>query len=82
MLFKFHVKCNTMFSFSKSHNTTIKPNSITICWEVCLVIRQNFWCTGKDAASPRYIFTSLNKITRSIFIKEDDFILNYLNDDG
>ena len=37
---------------------------------------------GKDAASPRYIFTSLNKITRSIFIKEDDFILNYLNDDG
>lgn len=37
---------------------------------------------GKDAASPRYIFTQLNNITRHIFIEEDDLILNYLNDDG
>lgn len=37
---------------------------------------------GKDAASPRYIFTKLNDITRYIFIKEDDQILEYNYDDG
>ena len=37
---------------------------------------------GKDSASERYIFTQLNKITRSIFHINDDNILNYLNDDG
>lgn len=37
---------------------------------------------GKDSASERYIFTQLNKITRSIFPASDDNILNYLNDDG
>lgn len=37
---------------------------------------------GKDHASPRYIFTSLAPITRKIFRKEDDEVLNYLNDDG
>ena len=37
---------------------------------------------GKDAASPRYIYTNLNLITRKIFIEEDDHILTYLNDDG
>ena len=37
---------------------------------------------GKDSASERYIFTQLNKITRSIFPAKDDFILDYLNDDG
>jgi DNA topoisomerase-2 len=37
---------------------------------------------GKDHSSPRYIFTQLNKITRFIFRKEDDEILEYLNDDG
>jgi len=37
---------------------------------------------GKDSASERYIFTQLNKITRSIFPEHDDKILNYLNDDG
>ena len=37
---------------------------------------------GKDAASPRYIFTYLCPISRSIFPKEDDDILNYLTDDG
>jgi DNA topoisomerase-2 len=37
---------------------------------------------GKDSASERYIFTQLNKITRSIFPTADDNILNYLNDDG
>jgi DNA topoisomerase-2 len=37
---------------------------------------------GKDSASERYIFTQLNKITRSIFPVSDDAILSYLNDDG
>lgn len=37
---------------------------------------------GKDSSASRYIFTKLNNLTRYIFIKEDDNILNYLNDDG
>ena len=37
---------------------------------------------GKDAASPRYIHTELNKLTLSIFSKDDLPILNYMNDDG
>ena len=37
---------------------------------------------GKDSASERYIFTQLNKITRSIFMSTDDHILKYLYDDG
>lgn len=37
---------------------------------------------GKDSASERYIFTQLNKITRSIFPLSDDNVLTYLNDDG
>jgi len=37
---------------------------------------------GKDSASERYIFTLLNKITRTIFQESDDSILEYLNDDG
>jgi DNA topoisomerase-2 len=37
---------------------------------------------GKDASSPRYIFTRLERLTRLIFPEQDDHILNYLNDDG
>ena len=37
---------------------------------------------GKDSASERYIFTYLNKITRSLFPQQDDAVLNYLDDDG
>eukprot|EP00586_Coscinodiscus_wailesii_P022889 CAMPEP_0172499578 /NCGR_PEP_ID=MMETSP1066-20121228/128235_1 /TAXON_ID=671091 /ORGANISM="Coscinodiscus wailesii, Strain CCMP2513" /LENGTH=1565 /DNA_ID=CAMNT_0013273369 /DNA_START=67 /DNA_END=4764 /DNA_ORIENTATION=+ len=37
---------------------------------------------GQDSASPRYIFTKLEKITRTIFHPDDDALLNYLNDDG
>ena len=37
---------------------------------------------GKDSASERYIFTLLNKITRTLFQAQDDEILKYLNDDG
>ena len=37
---------------------------------------------GKDSASSRYIFTSLNRITRYIYRDIDDKILKYLDDDG
>jgi DNA topoisomerase-2 len=37
---------------------------------------------GKDASSARYISAFLNPVTRSIFLPEDDEILNYLEDDG
>jgi len=37
---------------------------------------------GKDSASERYIFTLLNKITRTIFQQTDDNVLEYLSDDG
>lgn len=37
---------------------------------------------GKDAASPRYIFTSLSPFSRVLYKGEDDALLKYLNDDG
>jgi DNA topoisomerase II len=37
---------------------------------------------GDDAASERYIFTQLNKITRLIYPLADDPILDYQDDDG
>ena len=37
---------------------------------------------GQDAASERYIYTQLTRITRCIFSEKDDPILQYLNDDG
>lgn len=37
---------------------------------------------GKDAASPRYIFTKLSDATNYIFDKRDSALLTYLNDDG
>ena len=37
---------------------------------------------GKDSASERYIFTRLAKVARYIFRKDDDDVLNYLDDDG
>ena len=37
---------------------------------------------GEDSASERYIFTYLEPITRTLFLEDDDVILNYLNDDG
>lgn len=37
---------------------------------------------GKDAASPRYIHTLLSPIASKIFIKDDDAVLAYLDDDG
>lgn len=37
---------------------------------------------GKDAASARYIFTAVPRITRTLFHPKDDALLNYLDDDG
>jgi len=37
---------------------------------------------GKDHASARYIFTKLNELTNIIFNKDDNYLLNYLDDDG
>lgn len=37
---------------------------------------------GKDSASERYIYTLLNKITRTIYPRLDDNVLTYLDDDG
>jgi DNA topoisomerase II len=37
---------------------------------------------GKDAASPRYIFTRLPQLTRLIFHPDDDALLGQLEDDG
>ena len=37
---------------------------------------------GKDAASPRYIFTELTKEARLLFPEVDDPLLNYMEDDG
>ena len=37
---------------------------------------------GKDAASTRYIYTNLAKLTRKIFIEADDHLYDYNKDDG
>ena len=37
---------------------------------------------GKDAASPRYIFTALEPIVRATMRREDDAVLQYVEDDG
>eukprot|EP00257_Ricinus_communis_P025444 XP_025012858.1 DNA topoisomerase 2 [Ricinus communis] len=37
---------------------------------------------GKDHASPRYIYTCLSPITRFLFPKDDDCLLDYLQEDG
>lgn len=37
---------------------------------------------GKDAASPRYIYTRLAPLTRHMFNPADDQLLNYLEEDG
>ncbi|OIR58502.1 MAG: DNA topoisomerase II [Amphiamblys sp. WSBS2006] len=37
---------------------------------------------GTDSASPRYIFTALENIARSIFPEVDNAVLDYLDEDG
>lgn len=39
-------------------------------------------CGGKDAGSPRYLHTVLSDITQKIFLPEDNYVLDYLDDDG
>ena len=38
--------------------------------------------TGKDAASPRYIYTKLSEMTPLIFNQKDTALLDFKNDDG
>jgi DNA topoisomerase-2 len=38
--------------------------------------------TGKDSASPRYIYTCMNPIVSKLYHKEDLDVLTYLQDDG
>jgi len=47
-----------------------------------LVNLEHDFKVGKDHASPRYIFTKLDELTNCIFKKEDNYLLNYINDDG
>lgn len=37
---------------------------------------------GKEAASARYIFTSLSPVTRTLFPEADDPVLDYLEEEG
>jgi DNA gyrase/topoisomerase IV subunit B len=37
---------------------------------------------GKDSASPRYIFTHLQPIAKTLFNEHDNVLLDYLDDDG
>ena len=37
---------------------------------------------GKDAASARYIYTNLSKLTRKVFVESDDHLYDYIKDDG
>ena len=37
---------------------------------------------GKDSASPRYISTFLSPMTRLLFHKDDDYLLEYLEEEG
>jgi DNA topoisomerase-2 len=37
---------------------------------------------GKDSASPRYIYTQLNKLTPLIFRRNDECIYDYVDEDG
>ena len=37
---------------------------------------------GKEAASPRYIFTNLSELARVVFNEYDDPLLNYIEEEG
>jgi DNA topoisomerase-2 len=37
---------------------------------------------GKEAASPRYIFTKLSPLSRIVFNSFDDPLLNYMEEEG
>jgi len=37
---------------------------------------------GKEAASPRYVFTNLSPLTRVIINEQDDQLLSYIEEEG
>ena len=37
---------------------------------------------GKEAASPRYVFTNLSPLTRAIINEQDDQLLSYIEEEG
>lgn len=39
-------------------------------------------CGGKDSSAARYIFTCFNPLTPMLFMREDEGVLRYLDDDG
>jgi DNA topoisomerase-2 len=47
-----------------------------------IILTLDFLQGGKDHASGRYIFTCLSPITRFLFPKDDDILLEYLKEDG
>jgi DNA topoisomerase-2 len=40
------------------------------------------YMNGKDSASPRYIFTNLNPLTRYLFNEADDHVVEYLEEEN
>ena len=57
---------------------SIHPSVCAMRMYVCIPHLQG----GKDAASPRYIYTRLHRLARVIFPEVDDSQLEYLNEDG
>ena len=47
-----------------------------------MIYFEHSFCSGKDAASPRYIFTNLSPLARAVYHPADDALLTYLNEDG
>ncbi|KAK7826200.1 dna topoisomerase 2 [Quercus suber] len=53
------------------------PSFLVMCLSIQLIITG-----GKDHASARYVYTRLSPITRFLFHKDDDDLLDYLNEGG
>ncbi|KAJ8565607.1 hypothetical protein K7X08_008183 [Anisodus acutangulus] len=60
-----------------SNNVNLFNQMVNLALEICLQLQG-----GKDHASSRYIYTRLSPIARFLFPKDDDTILDYLNEDG
>ncbi|KAH0787675.1 DNA topoisomerase 2 [Histomonas meleagridis] len=71
-----------------SLNQTITAMAQSFVWSnnINLFVPQGQFGTrlkgGTDAGAPRYIYTRLSPITRKIFHKDDDQLLEYLTDEG
>lgn len=93
-LFRKKIKPYNKISDSNLYSFTVKPlgKNIYNGWELdgnkrfllgnYIVTHNSRLQCGKDAASPRYIFTRLSDITQDIFNPNDTPLLNFLNDDG